>query len=47
VELEDGVTAGPPMYGPAAGALMEAFRLAGIEAQPSNVPALEKNRAVR
>ncbi|MGA2186019.1 MAG: BadF/BadG/BcrA/BcrD ATPase family protein [Bryobacteraceae bacterium] len=47
VELEDGASAGPPAHGPAAGALMEAFRLAGIEAELSNVPAMEKNSPVR
>jgi hypothetical protein len=47
VELEDGVAAGPPLHGPAAGALMEAFRLAGMAVELSGVPAMEKNSAVR
>jgi N-acetylglucosamine kinase-like BadF-type ATPase len=47
VELEDGATAGPPLHGPAAGALMEALRLAGIEATLSDVPFIEKNSPVR
>jgi N-acetylglucosamine kinase-like BadF-type ATPase len=47
VELEDGASAGPPAHGPAAGALLEAFRLAGIETELSNVPLLEKNSSVR
>ena len=42
VELEDGVAAGPPAMGPAAGALMEAFRLAGLDVKPSNVSSVEK-----
>ncbi len=42
VELEDGVTAGPPLHGPAAGALIEAFRLANFEVKPSNLPSVEK-----
>jgi N-acetylglucosamine kinase-like BadF-type ATPase len=47
VELEDGVAAGPPLHGPAAGALMEAFRLAGMAVELSGVPAMEKISAVR
>ena len=31
VELDEGNQAGPPAYGPAAGALLEAYRAAGIE----------------
>ncbi len=47
VELEDGVAAGPPLHGPAAGALMEAFGLVGIGAELSNVPVTEKISPVR
>jgi N-acetylglucosamine kinase-like BadF-type ATPase len=47
VELEEGVSAGPPAHGPAAGALLEAFRLAGIEVELCNVPAMEKSSPVR
>jgi hypothetical protein len=32
----DGV--GPPIYGPAAGALLEAYRAAGVQCTLSNVP---------
>lgn len=42
VELEDGNTTGPPQYGPAAGALMEAYRNVGLKPQLSGVPELEK-----
>jgi N-acetylglucosamine kinase-like BadF-type ATPase len=42
VELEDGTTAGPPLHGPAAGALIEAFRLAGREITLANPPEVEK-----
>jgi N-acetylglucosamine kinase-like BadF-type ATPase len=42
VELEDGNVFGPPAYGPAAGALLEAYRLAGLTAPLTNVPELEK-----
>jgi N-acetylglucosamine kinase-like BadF-type ATPase len=38
VELEDGCTAGPAAHSPAVGALMEAFQLAGLAVEPSNVP---------
>jgi N-acetylglucosamine kinase-like BadF-type ATPase len=41
VELENGNHAGPPEYGPAAGALIEAYRAAGLQPRLSNVPALE------
>jgi N-acetylglucosamine kinase-like BadF-type ATPase len=47
VELEDGVTAGPPSHGPAAGAVMEALRLAGLVLELRNVPVIEKQTAVR
>jgi N-acetylglucosamine kinase-like BadF-type ATPase len=42
VELEDGNHAGPPVYGPAAGALLEAYRAAGLTVALSNVPEAEK-----
>ena len=38
VALHDGVRVGPPVYGPAAGALLEAFRAAGVSAALSHVP---------
>jgi len=41
VELEDGNRAGPPEYNPAAGALIEAYRAAGLRARLSAVPALK------
>jgi N-acetylglucosamine kinase-like BadF-type ATPase len=47
VELEDGVTAGPPAHGPAVGALMLAFRLAGLNVEPRNIPVMEKQAFVR
>ncbi|MCC6362377.1 MAG: ATPase [Bryobacterales bacterium] len=42
VELEEGNQAGPPVYGPAAGALLEAYRAAGRAGALSNVPEAEK-----
>jgi N-acetylglucosamine kinase len=42
VELADGVTCGPPEMGPAAGALLEAYRQAGRPVTLSNVPEIEK-----
>ncbi len=42
VEMEDGTTTAPPVYGPAAGALIEAFRLDGRDVALSNVPTVEK-----
>ena len=41
VELEDGNRAGPPEYNPAAGALIEAYRAAGLRPRLSAVPALK------
>jgi N-acetylglucosamine kinase-like BadF-type ATPase len=38
VEREAGNRAGPPLYGPAAGALLEAYRAAGIAPRLSNLP---------
>lgn len=38
VALHEAVRVGPPAYGPAAGALLEAFRAAGVTAKLSNVP---------
>ena len=42
VELGDGVTCGPPEMGPAAGALLEAYRQAGRSVTLSDVPEIEK-----
>lgn len=42
VELEDGCHAGPPIFGPAAGALLEAYRMAGLQVELQNVPKQEK-----
>ena len=41
VELEDGNRTGPPEYGPAAGALIEAWRAAGLRPALSNLPEIE------
>jgi hypothetical protein len=38
VELEDGNRAGPPEYNPAAGALIEAYRAAGVQPPLSGMP---------
>ncbi len=38
VEAEPGVRLAPPLYGPAAGALLEAYRIAGIRRPLSRVP---------
>jgi N-acetylglucosamine kinase-like BadF-type ATPase len=38
VELEGGAPVRPPAYGPAAGALIEAYRLAGLSVHPSHAP---------
>jgi N-acetylglucosamine kinase-like BadF-type ATPase len=38
VELEEGNRASPPLYGPAAGALFEAYRAAGLHPHLSNLP---------
>ncbi|HYP13605.1 MAG TPA: BadF/BadG/BcrA/BcrD ATPase family protein, partial [Bryobacteraceae bacterium] len=42
VELDGGSTLIPPMYGPAVGALLEAYASAGLNATLSNVPESEK-----
>ena len=42
VELADGVTCGPPEMGPAAGALLEAYRQAGLSVTLTDVPEIEK-----
>ncbi len=42
VELEDGCHVGPPVYGPATGALLEAYRMAGLQVELQNVPEKEK-----
>src|ERR1022692_2492115 len=41
VELEDGNCVGPPEHNPAAGALIEAYRAAGLQPRLSGVPALK------
>lgn len=45
VELEDGNEVVAPRYGPAAGALIEAYRRAGLAVSLTNVPRLEKQEA--
>jgi N-acetylglucosamine kinase-like BadF-type ATPase len=42
IELEEGSIVGPPEYGPAAGALLEAYRLANLFVRLTNVPESEK-----
>jgi N-acetylglucosamine kinase len=42
IELEDGNRVGPPKYGPAAGALIEAYRAAGAKVDLTDVPQREK-----
>ena len=42
VELDDGNQCGAPIYGPAAGALIEAYRLSGLQPKLVNVPEFEK-----
>jgi hypothetical protein len=42
VELEEGNTAGPPIYGPAVGALIEAYRTAGLSVKLTSVPEFVK-----
>jgi N-acetylglucosamine kinase-like BadF-type ATPase len=42
VESEPGNLCGPPAYGPAAGALIEAYRAAGLSPALTNVPEFEK-----
>jgi len=42
VELSDGNRTGAPLYGPSAGALLEAYRAAGLGPTLSEVPELEK-----
>jgi N-acetylglucosamine kinase-like BadF-type ATPase len=41
VELEDGNRAGPPEYGPAAGALLEAYGAAGLRPRLTALPELK------
>ena len=38
VELEEGNRCAPPVYGPAAGALLEAYRAVGLRPRLTNVP---------
>jgi hypothetical protein len=40
VELEEGNVAGPPEHGPAVGALLEAYRAAGLAPRLTHVPKL-------
>jgi N-acetylglucosamine kinase-like BadF-type ATPase len=42
VELDEGNSVGPPKYGPAAGALIEAYRAAGLTLELTDVPEREK-----
>lgn len=42
VELTEGNRAGPPLWEPAAGALLEAYRLDGLHPELSNLPESEK-----
>jgi len=42
VEQEQGNICGPPLYAPAAGALLEAYRAAGLKPQLSNIPDIKK-----
>jgi hypothetical protein len=42
VELEEGNRCGPPVYGPAAGALLEAYRACGLRPRLSHVPELKR-----
>ena len=42
VELEEGNVCGPPIFGPAAGALIEAYRVTGREPALTNLPKEEK-----
>jgi N-acetylglucosamine kinase-like BadF-type ATPase len=41
VELEPGNRCGPPVYGPAAGALLEAYRAAGLRVRLSDLPEMD------
>lgn len=41
-EMAEGVTCAPPEMGPAAGALLEAYRQAGLPVNLTNVPEIEK-----
>ena len=38
VELEGSCRVEPPAYGPAAGALLEAYRMAGLKVHPRDTP---------
>lgn len=42
VELVDGNVVGPPIFPPAAGALLEAYRMGGLSVRLTNVPESEK-----
>jgi N-acetylglucosamine kinase-like BadF-type ATPase len=41
VESNRGITCGPPVYGPAAGALLEAWRAAGLHPELKDLPELK------
>ena len=41
VEMEEGNRCAPPVYGPAAGALLEAYRAVGLRPALTNVPELK------
>jgi N-acetylglucosamine kinase len=41
IELEEGSRCGPPVYGPSAGALLEAYRAAGLHPELIDVPELK------
>jgi hypothetical protein len=41
VEMEEGNRCVPPVYGPAAGALLEAYRAVGLQPALTNVPELK------
>jgi hypothetical protein len=42
VEQEPATHCGPPLYAPAAGALLEAYRAAGLAPKLSNVPDVKR-----
>ena len=41
VELEEGVRSRPPVYGPAAGALLEAYRACGLRPELKDLPSFK------
>lgn len=42
LERDGRAAVAPPIYGPAAGALLEAYRLAGLSVELSGLPVTEK-----